>query len=200
MRAILKELSIGFSFSPEQKVKIPKPGGLIIVSNHSMGIADGMGLLSEIYHVRKDVVIMQGSVLRNTFGLGENSLEVDNLSGGISIKVYKQVKAHLNNGGVILMFPAGQVARKVAAEIQEGEWNSALQSIDVVSAEASGHEPDGKGVPVLLLQSLKLNATLLDFAYDPNFMHCLDALMLVDLKKAPPRLLKKYMGKEGFTA
>ncbi|MDB4537222.1 GNAT family N-acetyltransferase [Akkermansiaceae bacterium] len=78
------------------------------------------------------------------------------------------------------------------------ELSSGLQSIDEVSAEVSSHEADGKGVPVLLRQYFKMNATLLDFAYDPNFMHCLDALVLVDLKEAPARLLKKYMGKEGY--
>ncbi|NRB39527.1 MAG: 1-acyl-sn-glycerol-3-phosphate acyltransferase [Pseudomonadales bacterium] len=124
MTAILKELHIGFSFSAEQKAKIPKTGALIIVSNHSMGIADGIGLISEIYHVRKDVILMQGAVLRNAMGFGENAMEVDNLSGGINIKVYKQVKAHLKKGGVILMFPAGQVAREVEGEIQEGQWSS----------------------------------------------------------------------------
>lgn len=124
MTAILKELNIGFAFSAEQKEKIPKTGSLIVVSNHSMGIADGIGLISEIYHVRKDVILMQGAVLRDAMGFGENSMEVDNLSGGINIKVYKQVKAHLKKGGVILMFPAGQVAREVGGEIQEGEWNS----------------------------------------------------------------------------
>jgi len=76
--------------------------------------------------------------------------------------------------------------------------SSGLKSIDEVSAEVSSNEPDGKGVPVLLRQYFKMNATLLDFAYDPNFMHCLDALVLVDLKEAPARLLKKYMGKEGY--
>ncbi len=124
MTAILKQLNIGFAFSCEQKAKIPKTGSLIIVSNHSMGIADGIGLISEIYHVRKDVILMQGAVLRNAMGFGENAMEVDNLSGGINIKVYKQVKAHLKKGGVILMFPAGQVAREVQGVIQEGEWSS----------------------------------------------------------------------------
>ena len=49
----------------------------------------------------------------------------------------------------------------------------------------------------MLRRYFKVNATLLDFAHDPNFMHCLNALVLVDLKEAPARLLKKYMGKEG---
>ncbi|MDA7536951.1 GNAT family N-acetyltransferase [Akkermansiaceae bacterium] len=78
------------------------------------------------------------------------------------------------------------------------ELSSSFQSIDEVSACVASNEPDGKGVPVLLRQYFKMNATLLDFAFDPNFMNCLDAMVLVDLKQAPARLLNKYMGKEGY--
>ncbi len=78
------------------------------------------------------------------------------------------------------------------------ELSSSFDSIDEVSACVASNEPDGKGVPVLLRQYFKMNATLLDFAFDPNFMNCLDAMVLVDLKQAPARLLTKYMGKEGY--
>ena len=39
-----------------------------------------------------------------------------------------------------------------------------------------------------------MTAILLGLAHDPTSMHCLIPL---DLKEAPARLLKKYMGKEG---
>lgn len=78
------------------------------------------------------------------------------------------------------------------------ELSGSFRSIEEVSACVASHEPDGKGVPVLLRQYFKMNATLLDFAFDPTFSHCLDAMVLVDLKKAPARLLTKYMGKEGY--
>ncbi|MDB4500700.1 GNAT family N-acetyltransferase [Akkermansiaceae bacterium] len=77
------------------------------------------------------------------------------------------------------------------------ELTETFESIEQVSACVAQHEPDGKGVPVLLRQYFKMNATLLDFAFDPTFSHCLDAMVLVDLRKAPSRLLTKYMGKEG---
>lgn len=73
-----------------------------------------------------------------------------------------------------------------------------LQSIEEVSAKVSLNEPDGKGVPVLLRQYFKMNATLLEFAYDSNFQDCLEALVLVDLQKAPTPLLQRYMGKDGY--
>lgn len=81
---------------------------------------------------------------------------------------------------------------------EAGDLGVNLSSVEEVSAEVSNHEPDGKGIPVLLKQYFKMNATLLEFVYDPNFQHCLDAMVLVDLKQAPGGLLRKYMGKEGY--
>ena len=75
-----------------------------------------------------------------------------------------------------------------------------LSSIEQVSARISETEPDGKGVPVLLRQYLKLNATLLEFNVDPDFAGCLDALVLVDLRDAPAAAVKRYMGAEGYAA
>lgn len=75
-----------------------------------------------------------------------------------------------------------------------------LQSIEQVSARISDNEPDGKGVPVLLRQYLKLNATLLDFTVDPDFNNSLDALVLVDLHQTPTRMLLRYFGEEGCKA
>ncbi len=79
----------------------------------------------------------------------------------------------------------------------EGVCDTAA-SIEEVSAQVSTHEADGKGVPVLLRQYLKMNATLLDFGHDPAFQDCLDAMVLLDLKDAPEKLLRKYMGSEGY--
>jgi putative hemolysin len=55
-------------------------------------------------------------------------------------------------------------------------------------------EPDGKGVPVLLRQYLKLNARLLGFNVDPAFGDALDALMMVDLTKVDRVILNRYFG------
>jgi hypothetical protein len=73
-----------------------------------------------------------------------------------------------------------------------------IDSIDEVSAAIARLEPDGKGVPVLLRQYLKLNATLLEFNVDPDFANVLDALVLVDLREAPDEVLGRYMGADGL--
>ena len=57
-------------------------------------------------------------------------------------------------------------------------------------------ERDGKGVPVLLRQYLKLNAKLLGFNVDPQFGDALDALMMVDLTTVDAAILHRYLGRQ----
>ncbi len=75
-----------------------------------------------------------------------------------------------------------------------------LRSIEEVSAAVASVEPDGKGLPVLLRQYVKLNATLLEFNVDPDFGSVLDALVLVDLREAPVHALTRHMGRDGYLA
>jgi hypothetical protein len=60
-----------------------------------------------------------------------------------------------------------------------------------------GRLEGGQGIPVLLRQYLKLNATLLGFNVDPAFGDALDALMMVDLTRLPLPALQKYLGRCG---
>jgi len=67
--------------------------------------------------------------------------------------------------------------------------------IEDVSALVRSIEPDGKDVPVLLRQYLKLNAKLLGFSVDPSFGNALDGLIVVDLADVDPAILSRYMGR-----
>lgn len=71
-----------------------------------------------------------------------------------------------------------------------------VQSIEDVSQLISEVEKDAKGVPILIKQYLKLGSTLLAMNVDPDFGDCLDGLMLCDLTKTDPRVLRRYMGQE----
>lgn len=74
------------------------------------------------------------------------------------------------------------------------------EDIEELSYWISGIEADGKGVPILLKQYLKLGGKLLSFNVDPDFGNVLDGLMMVDLSHTDPKLLKRYMGADGFEA
>jgi len=79
------------------------------------------------------------------------------------------------------------------SEFEHHHISPHLDSIEQVSTRVSEVEPDGKGMPVLLRQYLRLNATLLAFNIDPAFGNCLDALLMLDLDRVPPALLRRYL-------
>jgi len=58
-------------------------------------------------------------------------------------------------------------------------------------------EAEGKSIPVLLRQYLKLGGQLLAFNVDRKFGNCLDGLIIVDLAKTDTKLLERYMDSEG---
>lgn len=71
---------------------------------------------------------------------------------------------------------------------------------DEVAELISDIEPDNKGIPVLLRQYLKLGAKFFAYNVDAAFSNALDALMVVDLARTNPKLLERYMGREGVAS
>lgn len=70
-----------------------------------------------------------------------------------------------------------------------------VHSADEMSNLISEIEKDGKGVPVLLKQYLKLGGRLLGFNVDPNFSDVLDGLIAVDLLHTDRHILDRFLGK-----
>jgi len=84
----------------------------------------------------------------------------------------------------------------------------ALRAIDLSVPETAFSDPgdlndlvaeleDGRGIPVLLRQYLKLGGRIAAFNVDPGFGDCLDGLIRVDLARTDPRTLARFMGSEG---
>lgn len=86
---------------------------------------------------------------------------------------------------------------KVVSLIREKEGLH-RKDLDELSSWIASIEEDGKGVPILLKQYLKLGGKLLSFNLDHRFGDTLDGLMFVDLTHADQKALKRYMGAEGF--
>jgi putative hemolysin len=75
-----------------------------------------------------------------------------------------------------------------------------LRDVDALSSLVSELESDGKGIPVLLRQYLRLGGQVLAFNVDPQFANTLDGLIVLDLRETDPRTLAKYLGKDGALA
>ena len=53
-------------------------------------------------------------------------------------------------------------------------------------------------MPTLIRHYLRFNASILSFNVDPDFSDVVDSLMRVDLRQTDRRILKRFMGREGF--
>jgi putative hemolysin len=69
-----------------------------------------------------------------------------------------------------------------------------LTDLEDVSTFISEIESDQKGVPILLKQYLRLDGRLLGYNVDPEFSNVLDVLIVVDLRRTAPKVLRRYMG------
>lgn len=71
-----------------------------------------------------------------------------------------------------------------------------LPNLDTLSELVTQLEPDGKDIPVLLRQYLKLGGKLLGFNVDAAFGQAIDGLIVVDLPNTDLKTLQRYMGRE----
>jgi len=75
-----------------------------------------------------------------------------------------------------------------------------MRTVDELSASVQDLELDGKGVPVLIRQYMKIGGQFLGFNVDPHFSHTLDALVMADLRIAGSAMLERLMGRAGAQA
>ena len=61
-------------------------------------------------------------------------------------------------------------------------------------------EEGRREMPVLIRQYLKLGGKIAAFNVDPDFGTVVDGLIVVDLLRAPPRDIARYMGRELYEA
>jgi hypothetical protein len=78
--------------------------------------------------------------------------------------------------------------------------SSHLHNVEELSQMLAQIESDGKGVPILLKQYLKLGGRMLGFNLDDQFGDALDGLVVVDLRRTDVGVLSHYMGEDGAKA
>ncbi|HVH86878.1 MAG TPA: GNAT family N-acyltransferase [Terriglobales bacterium] len=79
-------------------------------------------------------------------------------------------------------------------------FNRLVRDAEDLSGSVSDCELDGKGIPVLLKQYLKVGGQVLAFNVDGRFSDTLDGLIVVDLRRTDRKNLQKYLGNDGAAA
>jgi len=107
-------LGIDLKTPDDQIANIPREGPVVIVANHPSGLVDGMILAELVGRVRQDFKILTRSLLTNVPIIQYHMLPVafphEPNALRMNLAMRKVAMEHLKQGGVIILFPAGQVA------------------------------------------------------------------------------------------
>ncbi|MBL7976143.1 MAG: lysophospholipid acyltransferase family protein [Candidatus Kapabacteria bacterium] len=132
---LLRVMNVRVQTDRHEVMRLPKQGACVAVANHPFGGIDGIALTEHLLTQRSDVKVVANSVLAripelhehmifvNPFG-GKNSV-TENLSG------LRQMIRWLQQGGMLVVFPAGEVASfsTTTFTVQEAKWSSSIASI-----------------------------------------------------------------------
>jgi putative hemolysin len=102
---------------------IPSSGPVVLVANHPIGTLDGMALLRVVAKVRPDVRIMANQLLAQVAPMRSLLFPVDNMGNKTNRQQIEAMRTHLDTGGALIIFPAGEVSRLRPQGVRDGRWN-----------------------------------------------------------------------------
>lgn len=126
---ILELLEIEILTSELEIAQIPATGPVVVVSNHPFGFVDGLVLTNLVSRVRPDLKILTRAFFATLPEIEDSMVPVafphDEVSLKHNIAVRKEVVKHLENEGVVILFPAGRcaTARRLFGKAIEHDWN-----------------------------------------------------------------------------
>lgn len=132
MRYTLAALNIEYDLSLGAIDNIPKEGPVVVVANHPLGAIEGVILAELIGAVRQDVKVLANEMLKRLPEIQELFIGV-NVFGGQKAKVtnsmaVRDANQHLSDGGVLIIFPAGEVSSypKGSRQLVDIEWRNSV--------------------------------------------------------------------------
>jgi len=133
----IKMLSLDVQYDRQAMAAIPATGPLVIVANHPYGVLDGITISWLVQRVRSDFLVLTNAVLLRTPEIQNHVLAVDFAATPeateTNIRSRARARAHLDAGGVIVVFPAGGIStapdrlgRKPAVDAPWGTFTANL--------------------------------------------------------------------------
>ncbi len=130
--SLISHLNIQCCYKYEDLEYIPKTGPFIVVSNHPFGAIDGLIMLSLIGKIRPDIKVLTNFLLSYIPNLEEEFFPVNPFTSKPGLKSslagLKMAMEHLQSGGVLGLFPSGEVSsnnnkKRVVKDI---EWQKSI--------------------------------------------------------------------------
>lgn len=126
--AFVRERNLKYIVFAEDLAKVPKTGPFILVSNHPLGAIDGILMTKILTEIRPDFKIMGNFLLEKIepmkpFVISVNPFEGRKDARNSSVGMRETLK-HLQSGGCVGIFPAGEVSNKnnEFGEILDKTW------------------------------------------------------------------------------
>ncbi|MFP5358526.1 MAG: lysophospholipid acyltransferase family protein [Gammaproteobacteria bacterium] len=111
VRAALRTLRISYAVDGSAGTPVPPSGPLLIVANHPFGAADGLVLADWLLPRRPDLQLLANELLCRVPEMAPLIMPVDVFRRGASLPGLRRALRHLEQGGALVIFPAGEVSR-----------------------------------------------------------------------------------------
>lgn len=131
---------------------------------------------------------------RRLFGPVSISAEYTSMSKHL-LKAFLTQNKYLPDLGKLIR-PRNPLQKNEVRQFDRRAFSTVAGSMDEINELVSELEADGKPIPILLKQYLKLNGQLMGFNVDPDFGNVLDGLILIDVPSIDERVMKKYLGED----
>jgi putative hemolysin len=112
-RAVFRNLELELEVKDSDLERIPGTGGVVFVANHPYGAIDGLALLEVLGRVRPDIKVMANFLLQQLEPLEARIIGVnpfEQLGLRSSFQGMRQAMEHVQAGGALGIFPAGEVS------------------------------------------------------------------------------------------
>jgi putative hemolysin len=120
--ASLSHLQARYQLDPIALERIPEQGALIVVSNHPLGAVDALCLISALSRRRHDIRLFANDMLQAIAPLSPLLIPIDIFSKRSNVQANRAAQAHLEAGGCLVIFPAGEVSRLGPQGIADRQW------------------------------------------------------------------------------
>jgi putative hemolysin len=133
VESLLSDLQVNIDLDENMLNKIPLKGGYVIVSNHPLGLLDGLILIRIFAKINPNIKIMANHLLNRIenlqpFIIPVNPYETSQQAAG-NVLALKSAMQHVRNGNPLIIFPAGEVSslqKAWPAQITDSVWKTSI--------------------------------------------------------------------------
>lgn len=128
VRYSLNALGIDYRLTAGGLDDIPVSGPLLVIANHPYGAAEGLALADLMLKRRPDARLLANTLLCTLPELAPLVVPIDVFKNGVNGKSIRAAMRHLQSGGALIVFPAGEVSRVdwQARQISDPPWLSTV--------------------------------------------------------------------------